>query len=79
MEINTTFEIITIAFQLTEEKAPTSILFQIYQKNVFDLSNSFVASYLAIQEGPNQRKQMKNTLNGSGENEQRKTKTMESK
>ena len=79
MDINTVFEIIAIALQLTEEKAPTSILFQIYQKNFFDFSNSFVASCLAIQEGPNQRKQMKNTLNGSGENEQRKTKTMESK
>ena len=35
MKINTIFEIITIAFQLTEEKAPTSILFQIYQKKRF--------------------------------------------
>ena len=35
MEINTIFEIITTALQLAEEKAPTSILFQIYQKNFF--------------------------------------------
>ena len=56
MEINTIFKIIQKALQLTEEKAPTSILFQIYQKNVFDFSNSYVANYLAIQEDPNQRK-----------------------
>ena len=56
MEINTIFKIIQKALQLTEEKAPTSILFQIYQKNVLDFSNSYVANYLAIQEDPNQRK-----------------------
>ena len=52
MEINTIFEIIPIALELTEEKASTSILFQIYQKkDIFHFSNTFLASYLTIQEG----------------------------
>ena len=55
MEINTVFKIIPKALQLTEEKAPTSILSDL-SKNVFDFSNSYVARYFAIQEDPNQRK-----------------------